>query len=699
MTQAPCVIRALWRHAAAGGGGRCGGRRHCAAAVGASPRFSDHCSDIACSCCSPWGPDLLRKLAGWVAARSWRPRCWLCLLQPRATPPRSFTRSVGSAAAPGSSDPPPPPPALRLRCPPLELSQPCTLWWPQTAPVTSHGARWAWEQRRVASPGGRRRTCRVLLHPQRQDASAGRTRASPATLPILKMCALAAPARRQTMGLAFSHRRSGMPGPLTRLMSCTAEDWEALPEEDRALAASLPIRTHRAPSYSVHPRTGDGALRRRGRSAPARAPAALHAPGAGRRAARGPGLPAVPSRALPPAASRPPRPPPVYPGINKPVAVIDWLAHTEVEEDWVLIIGGWVRGRGTCIDRLGCLRARQPLCRAPPGWLGSARPRPQLPSPWLASLPLPTHGQTPTWCCAAPSCPRCAACPPACPACPPACLPACLALNSAPATLADTYMPARCAGLWSNQGHCGIWIFRIHDRWAGGCWLPECGSAGAGARRRGMPLSRRARGLDTAAALTVRATCRTLALLPGVNNELALRHVPEVEPRTDTRAGPEGRRGDQVRGPAGGWVGGCGGQAPASACCQPAQRGTCGPGNLLACPLHRWAALRWCTPPTCAAWPRCGSPTPRRCGRTRWWVPARVGQGASGAAAGGAAAGGVGRGAGCSGWQAAARRTPTHARRALRPPPSALPTHPPQAWNLTGDAYAKEGDKPWIAEM
>ena len=164
MTHAPGAIRALWRHAAAGGGGRCGGRPHRAAAVGASPRFSDRCSDIACSCCSPWGPDLLRKLAGWVAARSWRPRCWLCLLQPRATPPRSFTRSVGSAAAPGSSDlpPPPPPPALRLRCPPLELSQPCTLWWPQTAPVTSHGVRRAWEQRRVASPGGRRRTCRVL---------------------------------------------------------------------------------------------------------------------------------------------------------------------------------------------------------------------------------------------------------------------------------------------------------------------------------------------------------------------------------------------------------------------------------------------------------------------------------------------------------------------------------------------------------
>eukprot|EP00955_Chlamydomonas_euryale_P080898 363494-Chlamydomonas_euryale.AAC.5 len=34
----------------------------------------------------------------------------------------------------------------------------------------------------------------------------------------------------------------------------------------------------------------------------------------------------------------------------------------------------------------------------------------------------------------------------------------------------------------------------------------------------------------------------------GVNNELAMRHVPEVLPRNDTLAGPSGRRGDQVGG-------------------------------------------------------------------------------------------------------------------------------------------------------
>ena len=35
--------------------------------------------------------------------------------------------------------------------------------------------------------------------------------------------------------------------------------------------------------------------------------------------------------------------------------------------------------------------------------------------------------------------------------------------------------------------------------------------------------------------------------LKGVNNELALKHVPEVLPRSDSLAGPVGRRGDQVQ--------------------------------------------------------------------------------------------------------------------------------------------------------
>lgn len=34
--------------------------------------------------------------------------------------------------------------------------------------------------------------------------------------------------------------------------------------------------------------------------------------------------------------------------------------------------------------------------------------------------------------------------------------------------------------------------------------------------------------------------------LQGVNNDLALKHVPHVIPRKDNLAGPAGRRGDQV---------------------------------------------------------------------------------------------------------------------------------------------------------
>lgn len=78
----------------------------------------------------------------------------------------------------------------------------------------------------------------------------------------------------------YSHRKSGQPGPITRIMCCTPEEYERLPEADRDL-----VPTHVAPSYTVHPRTGD-----------------------------------------------------VYSAYNKPVAVIDWLAKNDIKEDYVLII-------------------------------------------------------------------------------------------------------------------------------------------------------------------------------------------------------------------------------------------------------------------------------------------------------------------------------------------------------------------------
>lgn len=50
--------------------------------------------------------------------------------------------------------------------------------------------------------------------------------------------------------MLYSHKRAGQPGPLTRLMSCTKAEQDALPDKDRNLCP-----THIAPSYTLHPRT------------------------------------------------------------------------------------------------------------------------------------------------------------------------------------------------------------------------------------------------------------------------------------------------------------------------------------------------------------------------------------------------------------------------------------------------------------
>ncbi|KAL4426165.1 hypothetical protein ABPG77_007447 [Micractinium sp. CCAP 211/92] len=84
----------------------------------------------------------------------------------------------------------------------------------------------------------------------------------------------------QTLGMFFSHKRSGQPGPITRIMCCTPEEYERLPEADRDL-----VPTHVAPSFTHHPRLGD-----------------------------------------------------VYSAYNKPLAIIDWLAKNEVKEEFVLVI-------------------------------------------------------------------------------------------------------------------------------------------------------------------------------------------------------------------------------------------------------------------------------------------------------------------------------------------------------------------------
>jgi hypothetical protein len=52
-------------------------------------------------------------------------------------------------------------------------------------------------------------------------------------------------------------RKAGMPGPVTRLMSCTQHDWDRLQQLDRDFGLEG-VATHVAPSYTVHPRTHDG---------------------------------------------------------------------------------------------------------------------------------------------------------------------------------------------------------------------------------------------------------------------------------------------------------------------------------------------------------------------------------------------------------------------------------------------------------
>jgi hypothetical protein len=34
------------------------------------------------------------------------------------------------------------------------------------------------------------------------------------------------------MGMVYSHRKSGQPGKITRLISCTDEQWAAYPDKD-----------------------------------------------------------------------------------------------------------------------------------------------------------------------------------------------------------------------------------------------------------------------------------------------------------------------------------------------------------------------------------------------------------------------------------------------------------------------------------
>lgn len=105
----------------------------------------------------------------------------------------------------------------------------------------------------------------------------------------------------QTVGIMHSYRKSGHPGPITRLLSCTDEEKKRYKGFD--LAPTMEV-----PSMSRHPRTGDW-----------------------------------------------------YPAINKPVGVVHWLQHSEDAKnvDWVVILDADMIIRGPIIPwELGAEKGR-----------------------------------------------------------------------------------------------------------------------------------------------------------------------------------------------------------------------------------------------------------------------------------------------------------------------------------------------------
>ncbi|KAK4846429.1 hypothetical protein QYF36_017119 [Acer negundo] len=90
----------------------------------------------------------------------------------------------------------------------------------------------------------------------------------------------------QTVGLVHSFHKSGQPGNITRLLSCTDEDLEHYNGHDLA-------PTHYVPSMNRHPLTGDW-----------------------------------------------------YPAINKPAAVLHWLNHANVDAEFIVILDADMIMRG-----------------------------------------------------------------------------------------------------------------------------------------------------------------------------------------------------------------------------------------------------------------------------------------------------------------------------------------------------------------
>ena len=115
------------------------------------------------------------------------------------------------------------------------------------------------------------------------DAQQGTAAVVPGNVHTAFLTDCSAAADWQALAMAFSWRAANQPGPLTRIMSCT--DAEAKNKTEARSEALEQVSTHVAPSYALHPKTGDR-----------------------------------------------------YGAYNKPAAVQDWLKHFTPDEEWVLLV-------------------------------------------------------------------------------------------------------------------------------------------------------------------------------------------------------------------------------------------------------------------------------------------------------------------------------------------------------------------------
>ena len=142
---------------------------------------------------------------------------------------------------------------------------------PRTIP---RAPRWGVAPPRLMQQGGQGEEV------QRAQAGAKRGWAGAAVARATHRTAPYPPTSAPHPGMLYSHRISGQPGRLVRIMCCTEDEFKSMPEADLKI-----METHVAPSYTKHPRNGD-----------------------------------------------------IYSAYNKPLGIIDFLAKNDIPEEYVLVI-------------------------------------------------------------------------------------------------------------------------------------------------------------------------------------------------------------------------------------------------------------------------------------------------------------------------------------------------------------------------